>query len=57
VSSERKEGLPTRDKLEVVPIPVILPLKVHQLVAVPGSKLNRHQLLLASKHSNWTRFS
>jgi hypothetical protein len=43
---ERKEGLPTRDRLEVVPVSVILPLKVHQLVAVPGSKLNKHKLLL-----------
>jgi hypothetical protein len=46
VSLERKEGLPTRDRLEVVPVLVIQSLKVHQLVAVPGSKLNRHQLLL-----------
>jgi hypothetical protein len=43
---ERREGLLTRDMLEVVPIPVILLLKVHLLVAVPGSKLNRHKLLL-----------
>jgi hypothetical protein len=45
-SLERKEGLPTRDRLEVGPVPVILPLKVHLLVAVPGNRLNRHKLLL-----------
>jgi hypothetical protein len=43
---ERREGLLTKDKLEVVPVPVILLLKVHLLVAVPGNRLNRHKLLL-----------
>jgi hypothetical protein len=43
---ERKEGLVTKDRLEVVPVLAILPLQVHQLVAVPGSKLNMHKLLL-----------
>ena len=43
---EKKEGLLIRDKLEVVPVPDILLLKVHLLVAVPGNKLNRHKLLL-----------
>jgi hypothetical protein len=46
VSLERKEGLLTKDRLEVVHVLIILPLQVHQLMAVPGSKLNRHQLLL-----------
>jgi hypothetical protein len=46
VSLERKEWLLTKDRLEVVPVLAIPPLQVHQLVAVPGSKLNRHQLLL-----------
>jgi hypothetical protein len=46
LSLERREGLLTRDRLGVVPIPVILLLKVHLLVAVPGNKLNRHRLLL-----------
>jgi hypothetical protein len=43
---EKREGLPIRDRLEVVPVPVILLLKVHLLVVDPGSKLNRHKLLL-----------
>jgi hypothetical protein len=43
---ERREGLLTRDKLELVPVPVILLLKVHLLVAVPGNKLNKPNLLL-----------
>jgi hypothetical protein len=33
-------------RFTVVPVLAILPLKVHQLVAILGSKLNRHQLLL-----------
>ena len=43
---ERKEGLLTKGRLEVVPVLAILPLQVHQLVEVPDNKLNRHQLLL-----------
>ena len=43
---ERREGPLTRDKLEVVPIPVMLLLKVHLLVAVPGNKLSKRKLLL-----------
>jgi hypothetical protein len=43
---ERREGLLTRDKLEVVPIPVILHLKVHLPVVVSGNRLNRHKLLI-----------
>jgi hypothetical protein len=43
---ERKEGLLTKDMPEVVHALAILPLQVHPLVAVPGSKLNMHQLLL-----------
>jgi hypothetical protein len=43
---ERKEGLLTRDRLGVVPIPVILLLRVHLPVVVPGNKLSRHKLLL-----------
>jgi hypothetical protein len=43
---EKREGMPTRDKLGVVLVLDILLLKVHLLVAVPGSKLNRHKLLL-----------
>jgi hypothetical protein len=46
LSLERREGLLTRDRLEVVPVPVILLFKVHLLVAVPGNRLNRHKLLL-----------
>ena len=46
MSYERREGILTRDRLEVVPIPVILHLKVHQLVAVLGNRLNRPNLLL-----------
>jgi hypothetical protein len=43
---EKRGKLLTRDKLEVVLIPVILLLKVHLLVAVPGNKLNRPNLVL-----------
>jgi hypothetical protein len=46
LSLEKREGLPTRDRWEVVPVPIILLLKVHLLVAVPGNQLNRHKLLL-----------
>jgi hypothetical protein len=46
LSLERIEGLLIRDRLEVVPIPVILLLKVHLLMAVPGNKLNKTNLLL-----------
>ena len=42
---ERKERLLTKGRLEVVPVLAILPLQVHQLVAVLDNKLNRHQLL------------
>jgi hypothetical protein len=41
---EKRRKLLTKDKLEVVPI--ILLLKVHLLVTVPGNKLNRPNLLL-----------
>jgi hypothetical protein len=44
---ERKEGLLTKDRLKVVPVVLaIILLQVHQLVAVPGNKLNIHKLLL-----------
>jgi hypothetical protein len=43
---ERREGLLTRDRLEVVLVPIILHLKVHLLVVVPGNKLNRPNMLL-----------
>jgi hypothetical protein len=43
---ERKEGLLTKDRLEVVLVPVILHLKVHLPMVVPGNRLNRHKLLL-----------
>ena len=43
---EKRGKLLTRDKLEVVPVPIILHLKVHLLVAVPGNKLNRPNLLI-----------
>jgi hypothetical protein len=43
---EKRRKLPTRDKLEVVLVPVILHLKVHMPVVVPGNRLNRHKLLL-----------
>jgi hypothetical protein len=46
LSLERRKGLLTRDRLEVVPVPDILLLKVHLRVTVPGNKLNRHKLLL-----------
>jgi hypothetical protein len=51
-----KRRLPTRDKLGVVPVPVILLLQVHLLVAVLGNKLNKHKLLLIhpSKHPSGT---
>ena len=47
---ERREGLLTKDRLEVVPVPVILLPKVHLLVAVPGNKLSRPKLLLKQTH-------
>jgi hypothetical protein len=43
---ERREGPLTMDRLEVVPVPVILLFKAHQLVAVPVNKLNQPNLLL-----------
>jgi hypothetical protein len=43
---EKRGKLLTRDKLEVVPVPIILHLKVHLLVVLPGNKLNRPNLLL-----------
>ena len=43
---EKRGKLLTRDKLEVVHVPVILLLKVHLLVVVLGNKLNRPKLLL-----------
>jgi hypothetical protein len=43
---EKRGKLPTRDKLEVVHVPIILHLKVHLLVAVSGNKLNRPNLLI-----------
>jgi hypothetical protein len=43
---EKRGKLLIRDKLEVVPVPIILHLKVLLLVAVPGNKLNRPNLLL-----------
>jgi hypothetical protein len=43
---EKRGKLLTKDKLGVVPIPVVLLLRVHLLVAVPGNRLNRHKLLL-----------
>jgi hypothetical protein len=47
LSLEKRGKLLTRDKMEVVHVPVILLLKVHLLVAVPSNKLNRpNQLLL-----------
>jgi hypothetical protein len=46
MSLEKRGKLLTMDKLEVVPIPVILLLKIHLLVAVLGNKLNRPNLLL-----------
>jgi hypothetical protein len=48
---DRKEGLLTKGKLEVVPVLAMLPLQVHQLVEVPDNKLNRHQLLLRKQAS------
>jgi hypothetical protein len=50
---EKREGLPTRDRLEVVLVPVMLLLKVHLLVAVLGSKLNIHKLLLLKQAPQW----
>jgi hypothetical protein len=46
LSLEIREGLLTKDRLGVVPVPVILLLKVHLLMAVLGNKLNRPKLLL-----------
>jgi hypothetical protein len=46
MSLEKIDRLLTRDRLEVVPVPDIILLQVHLLVVVPGSKLNRHKLLL-----------
>jgi hypothetical protein len=46
LSLEKREGLPTRDKLGVVSVLDILLVKVHLLVAVPGNRLNKHKLLL-----------
>jgi hypothetical protein len=43
---ERKEGLLTKDRLEVVLVPVILHLKVHLPMVVSGNRLNIHKLLL-----------
>jgi hypothetical protein len=43
---ETRGKLLTSGKLEVVFVPVILHLKVHLLVAVPGNKLNRPSMLL-----------
>jgi hypothetical protein len=43
---KRRERLLTKDKLEVVPVPIILHLKVHLPVAVPGNRINRPKLLL-----------
>ena len=43
---EKIGKLLTRDKLEVVPVPIILHLKVHLPVVVLGNILNRHKLLL-----------
>jgi hypothetical protein len=47
---ERREGLLTRDRLGVVPVPVILLLRVHLPVAVPSNKLSRPKLLLKQTH-------
>jgi hypothetical protein len=46
LSLERREGLLTGDMLGVAPVPVILLLIVHLLVAVLGNRLNKHKLLL-----------
>jgi hypothetical protein len=46
LSLEKKGKLLTRDKLEVVPVPVILHLKAHLPVVVLGNKLSRPKLLL-----------
>jgi hypothetical protein len=43
---ERREGLLIRDRLEVVPLPVIVLLTVRLLVVVLGNKPNKHKLLL-----------
>jgi hypothetical protein len=48
-----KRRLLTKDRLEVVLVPVILHLKVHQLVAVPGNRLNRPNLLLLKQAPRW----
>jgi hypothetical protein len=46
LSLEKRGKLLTRDKMEVVHVPVILLLRVHLLVAVLGNKLNGHKLPL-----------
>jgi hypothetical protein len=46
---EKRGRLLTKDRLEVVLVPVILHPKAHQLVAVPGNKLNRPNLLLLKR--------
>jgi hypothetical protein len=43
---DRRERPLSRDRLEVVLVPVIVHLKAHQLVAASGNKLNRPKLLL-----------
>ena len=43
---EKRGRLLTKDRLEVVPVPAILHLKAHQLVAILGNTLNRPKLLL-----------
>jgi hypothetical protein len=50
LSLERREGVLIRDRLEVVPVPVILLPKVHLFVADPGNKLSRPKLLLKQTH-------
>jgi hypothetical protein len=47
---EKRGRLLAKDRLEVVPIPVILLLKVHPPVAVPGNKLSRPKLHLKQTH-------
>jgi hypothetical protein len=46
LSLEKRGKLLTRDKLEVLLVPVILHLKVHLPVVILGNRLNRHKLLL-----------
>jgi hypothetical protein len=43
---DRRERPLSRDRLEVVLIPVIVHLKAHQLMVASGNKLNRPKLLL-----------